>query len=186
MPAELGSSAIILRLLADDKCVPSLVDQGLVQETIDHPRVHPVTLGHTRLEVAGDVLNMALASRVKSRAEAAGPVLALSKELDHLFGVGTRLAAVALLVVLVERVGTPEASVATRLGAGVLAPALVELVLVALPVVLALEARLTRGTPVNVGLSGGADWSTNGAKWSANRVGWRERERRLRSGAVGG
>lgn len=96
---------------------------------------------------------------------------------------GARLAAVALLVVLVERIGTPEATVAARLGARVLAPALVKLILVALPVVLALEARLARGAPVNVSLAGGTDWWAEGTSDGGSR---RERKRRLTSAGRGG
>lgn len=123
---------------------------------------------------------MALAGRVEGGAEAARPVLALSEELDHLFGVRASLASVALLVMLVERVGSPEAAVTSRFGTRILAPALVKLILVALPVVLALEAGLTRGAPINVGLTSCADRGTHGAE-SVQGAGRGNRERRLRS-----
>lgn len=125
-----------------------------MQQAVDDARVHPVSLAQARLEMPGHMLNVTLAGRMQGRAEAAGPVLALAEESNHLFGVGTGLAAVALLVMLVERVGAPETAVAAGLGAGILSPALVELVFVTLPVVLALETRLTRGAPVDVCLVG--------------------------------
>ena len=142
VPAELGSPAGVLGLLADHQGIPGFVDERLMEQTVDDPRMHPVALGEAGLEVSGHVLDVALAGRVERRAEAAGPVLAFAEKLDHLVGMGAGLAAVALLVVLVERVGAPETAVAARLGARVLPPSLVELVLVALPVVLALEASL--------------------------------------------
>lgn len=180
VPAELRSTAVVLGLLAHNESIPGLMDERLVEEAIHDSRVHPVTLGHARLEMTSDVLNMALASRVKRRTEATSPVLALAEELDDLLGVGACLATMALLVMLVKRVGTPEAAVATRLRAGVLAPALVKLILVALPVVLALEASFARGAPVNVGLSGGADGRAKRAGDGSRR---REGKRRLGSGA---
>lgn len=89
----------------------------------------------------GNVLDMTLACWVQSGTESTGPVLAFAQELDHLLGVGTSGAAVALLMMLVERVGTPEATVAARFRTWVLSPSLMELVFVSLPIVLALEAR---------------------------------------------
>lgn len=71
------------------------------------------------------------------------------------------LTTVTLLVVLVERVGTPKTTVATWLGAGVLSPPLVKFILVALPIVLSFEARLTGGAPVNVLLVGGCRGGSN-------------------------
>lgn len=158
-----------------------------MKKTIYNTRVHPVTLCHARLEMASNVLYVTLTSRVQSRAEATGPVLAFSEKLDHLFGVGARLAAMALLVMLVERVGTPETTVTPRLGTRVLAPALMKLVLVTLPVILALEARLTRGAPVNVGLSSSTDRGTQRAQRPRDGVRRRQGERCLRSrnGRVG-
>lgn len=102
VPAELRSTTVVLGLLAHNQSIPGLVYERLVEEAIHDSRVHPVTLGHARLEMTSDVLNMALASRVEGRTEATSPVLALAKELDHLFGVGASLATMALLVVLVE------------------------------------------------------------------------------------
>lgn len=125
-----------------------------MQQAVDDARVHPVSLAQARLEMPGHMLDVTLTGRMKGRAETTGPVLALAQEPDDLFGVRTRLAAVALLVMLVERVGAPEAAVAAGLGAGILPPTLVELVFVTLPVVLALETRLTRGAPVDVCLVG--------------------------------
>lgn len=125
-----------------------------MQQTVDDARVHPVGLAQTRLEMPGHMLNVTLACRMQGRAEATGPVLTLAEESNHLFSVGTCLAAVALFVVLVERVGAPEAAVAARLGAGIFPPTLVELVFVTLPVVLALETCFTRGAPVDVCLIG--------------------------------
>lgn len=142
VPTELGTASAKFSLFSRHKSIPSPVDEWLMQETVDDPRVHPLGLAQARLEVPGHMFNVSLARRVKGRAEATSPVLALAEELDHLFCVGTRLAAVALLVVLVERVGAPETAVAAWLGAGILSPTLVELILVTLPVILSLEAGL--------------------------------------------
>ena len=81
-------------------------------------------------------------------------------------------AAVALLVVLIEGVRTPEAAIATWLGTRILPPTLVELVFVALPVVLELEARLTGSTPVDVSLASGSCLSSvnqGSASWRRRR-----------------
>lgn len=154
MPTELRTPSTKLSLLARHHGVPGIVDERLVQQAVDDARVHPVSLAQARLEMPGDMLNVTLSCGMQGRAEATGPILALAQESDDLFSVGTRLAAVALLVMLIERVGAPEAAVAARLGAGILPPALVELVFVTLPVVLALETCLTRGAPVDVRLVG--------------------------------
>lgn len=66
MPTELGSSTVVLGLFADDKCVPSFMDERLMKETIDDPRVHPVALGHARFEMTRDMFDVSLASGMKS------------------------------------------------------------------------------------------------------------------------
>jgi len=66
----------------------------------------------------------------------------------------TRLAAVRGLVVLIESVCSPEAPVAARLGARVLLPTLMELLLVTLPVILSLEPCLAGSAPVEVETTG--------------------------------
>lgn len=142
MPTELRTTSAKFSLLGRHESIPGPVDERLMQEAVDDPRVHPLSLAQARLEMPGHVLDVSLARRVKGRAETTGPVLALAEELDHLFCVGTRLAAVALLVVLVERVGAPETAVAAWLRAGILSPTLVELVLVTLPIIFSLEAGL--------------------------------------------
>ena len=98
----------------------------------------------------GDMLNVSLSSRVKGRAESTGPVLAFAQVFDHLLRMGTRLATVALFVMLVERIRTPKTSVAAWLGTRVLAPPLMEFIFVSLPIILSLEASFTRGTPVDI------------------------------------
>lgn len=150
VPGKLRPAAVVLALLAVDEGVPCLTYEGLMEEAVDDPRVHPVPLGHAGLEVASDVLDVALAGRVQGGAEPTGPILAFSQELDHLFGMGARFATVALLVMLVERIGPPEAAVATGFRTRILPPALVKLVFVALPVIFPLEAGLARRAPVNV------------------------------------
>lgn len=150
VPTELGSSAVDGCVLFVDHVLPGGVNQRLVKKAIDDAGVHPVILAEARLEMAGDVLDMALAGRVEGGAEATGPVFAFSEKLDHLFGVGASLASMALLVVLIKGIGAPEAAVAAGFGAGVLSPALVKLVFVSLPVVLALKAGFTGCTPVDV------------------------------------
>lgn len=104
--------------------------------------MHPIAFRQARLEMACNVLNVALAGRVQSRTETTGPVLALTQEFDHLLGMGTRRATMTLLVMLVEGVRSPETSIAARLGARIFPPSLMELVFVAFPIILALEARL--------------------------------------------
>jgi hypothetical protein len=178
VPTELRPSSVVLGLLANDKRVPSLVDQRLVQKTINNTRVHPVAFGHARLKVAGNMFDMALASWMKSRAEATSPVLTFSEEFDYFLSVGTSLAAMTLLVMLIERVGSPKTAVTSRLGTRVLAPALVKLVLVALPVVLALKARFTGGAPIDVCLASCTYRGTHRAK-TVHGTGRGNRKRRL-------
>lgn len=146
--------------------------------------MHPVALGHARFKMACDVLDVTLTSRVQRRAEATSPVLTLAQKLDHLLGMWARLATVALLVVLVERVRTPEAAVAARFRAWVFSPTLVELVFVALPIVFPLKAGLARCAPVNVLLGGGGGSGGNGGTVDERGAGrwcvWRRhRERGL-------
>lgn len=102
VPTELGTASAKFSLLSRHKSIPGPVDEWLMQETVDDPRVHPLGLAQARLEMSGHMFNVSLARRMKGRAETTGPILALAEKLDHLFCVGTRLAAVALLVVLVE------------------------------------------------------------------------------------
>lgn len=189
VPTKLRSSALAFRLLAGDQGVPCFVDERLTQKPVDHAGMHPLALGQARLEVSGNVLDVTLAGRVQGRAEAASPVLALAKKLDHLFGVWAGFASVALFVVLIKRIGTPEAAVAAGFRARVLPPTLVELVLVPLPVVLALEARLARCAPVNVGLVGGLKcaWiaTTHETGAGGRRVGRKHWQRCLTPGAGG-
>lgn len=171
VPAELRPSTIVFGLLADDKRIPCLVNERLVQQAVDDSRVHPVTLGHARLKMTSNMLDVTLTGGVQGRAETTRPVLALTQELDNLLGVRTSLAAVALLMVLVERIGTPEATVTSRLRAGILPPALVELIFMSFPVVLSLEARFARGTPIDVGLASGTIGTTEGTGRRSRRGG---------------
>lgn len=156
-----------------------------MEETVDNTRVHPVILGQAGFKVSSNVLHMAFASWVKGRAEATRPKLALAEKLDHFFGMRAGGAVMALLVVLVERVGAPEAAVASWFRARVLSPALVKLVFVAFPIVLALKARVTRCAPVNIGLAGGRGARQLGAVADDARSTTRRRirKRSLRSGA---
>ena len=148
VPAEMRRAAGELGLLAGEEVLPGLVDERLVEEAVDDARVHPLGLCLARLKVAGDVLDVALARGVQGRAEAAGPVLSLAEVAHYFFRVRARLAAVRLFVVLVEGVGAPKGPVAAWLRARVLLPALVEFVLVALPVVLSLKGRVARRAAV--------------------------------------
>lgn len=112
--------------------------------------MHPVVLGQARLKVPGNVFDVTFACRVEGRAEATSPILALPEKLDNLFRVWASLASMALLMMLVKGIGAPKAAVAAGFGARILSPALVELILVSLPVIFSLEARLARRAPVNV------------------------------------
>lgn len=150
VPAELWPSARELGLLALDEILPRLVNMRLVQKAVNDPGVHPLSLGQARLKMARDMFNVALTGGMQCRAESTGPVLAFAQVLDDFLGVRARLATVALFVMLVEGVGPPEASVAARFRARVLSPALMELIFVPFPVILALEASLTRRTPIYV------------------------------------
>ena len=146
VPAERGLVAVELALLAHQELAPGLEDGGLVQQAVDDVGVHPVVLGAAGFEVLGDMLVVLLQLAVHSGAEAATPSPPLHHVLDDGVRVRARLAAVGRLVVLVEGVGAPEALVAV--GARVLAPALVELLLVPFPVELALERLVARRAPV--------------------------------------
>ena len=98
------STAHVVGLLAVDESIPGFMDERLVQKAINDTRMHPVSFGQSGLEMAGNMLNMALACGMKCRAEATCPVLALAEELDDLLGMRASRAAVALLVMLVEGV----------------------------------------------------------------------------------
>lgn len=139
VPTELGPSTKA-GLLAGDEILPSGMDERLVEQAIDYSRVHPVVLSEAGLKMASNVLDVAFTGRMQGRAETTSPKLALAQKLDHLFGVRTCRATVTLLVMLIERVGAPKAAIAARLRAGVFPPALVKLVLMSLPIILALEA----------------------------------------------
>ena len=65
MPTELRSASHVIRLFAIDKRIPSFVDERLMEKTVHDARVHPVTFGQTRLEMARNVFDMAFASRMK-------------------------------------------------------------------------------------------------------------------------
>lgn len=149
VPTELGSSTKA-RLLAGDEILPSGVDERLVEQAVDYSRVHPVVLGEAGFKMTSNVLDVTFAGWMQGRAETTSPKLALAQELDHLFGVGTCRATMALLVMLVERVGAPKAAIAARFRARVFPPALVKLVLMSLPIILALEARVARCAPVYI------------------------------------
>lgn len=89
----------------------------------------------------------------KRAAESARPPRPPLRVPHHLLGVRARRAPVGVLVVLVEGVGAPEDAVAVR--ARIALVALVELVLVPLPVELALETDITKSAPVRaLGLGG--------------------------------
>lgn len=110
----------------------------------------PVRLRLSRLEMPRDVFDVPFPRRVKRSAEAARPVLPLPQIFHNLFRVRAGLAAVGRLVVLVERVGAPETPVAPRFRARILLPPLVELLLVALPIVLPLEPGFAGRAPVEI------------------------------------
>ncbi len=85
----------------------------------------------------------------EKRREANIPRLLSLRILDHTLCMRTCGAAVGVLVVLIEGVGTPKDAVAV--GTGVALVALVELVLVPLPVELALKGDVAKGAPVGAG-----------------------------------
>lgn len=152
-----------------------------MEQAVYNTRVHPLAFGHARFEMTCHMLNVSFPGRMQGGAEATGPVFALAQEFDDLLGVRAGGAAVALLVVLIERVASPEAPIAAGFGARVLPPALVEFVLVALPVILALEACLARRTPVDVLLVDGSAHGRSAEKRRTCRRGhlWWKRERSL-------
>ncbi len=135
--------------------LPSVMHGRLVQQAVDGVGMAPVGLGATGLVVLGDVVEVAIAGGQEGGAEAAGPGGLALGELDDAVGVGAGGAAVGLAVVLVERVGAPEDTIAAR--TGVLLVPFVELVLVALPVEFALELGVAEAAPVGARRRGHPD-----------------------------
>ena len=107
--------------------------------------MQPVGLGAARIEVNGDVINVLLELPVQRSTEPAAPCLSLLRVPHHTFGMRACLAPVGALVVLIKRVGSPEALVAV--GTRVFSPSLVKLLQVPLPVELSLECLIARGAP---------------------------------------
>lgn len=143
IPAELCLSPCEVALLLSQNILPSFVDERLVKQPINDSRMGPVRLRLACFEVPSNVLHVSFPGRMEGSTEAASPVLPLPEILDNLLGMGACLAPMRRLVMLVESIGSPEATVATRLGARILLPSLVEFFFVPLPVVLSLESRFT-------------------------------------------
>ena len=118
--------------------------------------------------VAGDMVEVAIAAGEEASAEAARPGLLALRVLDDALGVRTCRAAVCVLVVLVERVGSPEDAIAVR--AWVALVPLVELVLVPLPVELALERDVTKCAPISTLRFRGAPIAAFGGRCRALRL----------------
>lgn len=86
------------------------------------------------------VVNVLLELPVQRGAEPASPCLPLLRILDDRLGVRTCLAPVGALVMLVERIGSPEALVTVR--TRIFPPPLVEFLQVPLPIEFPLECLL--------------------------------------------
>lgn len=140
-PAEHGLVPVELVLLPAHELSPGLEHSWLVQQAVDDVRVHPILFLCTGFEVCGDVFVVLLKLGVHGGAEAASPSPSLPHVLDHAVRVRTRPAAMGRLVVLVESIGAPKALV--TVGARVLPPSLVKLLLVPLPIEFALECLVT-------------------------------------------
>lgn len=106
-----------------------------------------VRLRHAGLEVLGDVVEEAIPRGKEGGADAASPGALPLGVYDDIVGVRTCGAVVCGFVVLVERVGAPEDAVAS--GTRVPPVPLVELFLVALPVILAREGGFAGGAPIS-------------------------------------
>lgn len=132
-------------MFARDQRLPGLYDPVLVKEPVDDVRMRPVLFRHTALKVCRHVVDMSLELAVQRRAEPAAVCPPLPHRPHDHFGMWACLTAMGRLVVLVEGIGAPEALVTAI--ARVFARAVVELLLVPLPVELALERLITRRAP---------------------------------------
>lgn len=98
------------------------------------------------LIMAGDMVEIPIAAGKKTSAKSAGPCCFALCVAHHPIRVRACRAAVGVLVVLIERIGSPEDPIAV--GTRIALISLVELVLVSFPVKLALESNVTKGAPV--------------------------------------
>lgn len=130
-----------------EELLPGLVDVGLVQQAVDDERVVPVRLVAAVFIVTSNMIKVAVSAGEKPPAKPTRPCLLPSGVLDNSVGVGTGGATMGVLVVLIEGVGSPEDAV--TVGTGITLVALMELVLVSLPVKLALESNITKSAPVS-------------------------------------
>ena len=108
-----------------------------MEQAVNDVGVQPVGLGAARVEVNSDVVNVLLKLPMQRGAESAAPCFPLLCVSHYRFSVGTSLAPMSALVVLIKCVGSPEALV--TIGTRVLPPSLVKLLQVPLPVELPFE-----------------------------------------------
>lgn len=109
----------------------------------------PMGLGPTCFVVETDVVDIPVHGREKRGAETTSPSTLLPRVLDDFVGMGARFAIVTCLVMLVERVCSPEHAVAVW--ARVLLVPLMELVFMPFPVEFPLELSVTGCAPVSPG-----------------------------------
>lgn len=122
--------------------------------------MRPILLRHTALEMCRHVVDVSLELAVQCRAEAATISPSLSHRPHHHLRVWACLTTMSGFVVLIERVGTPKTLVAAV--TGVFARAVVEFLLVSLPIELALEG-LIAGSAPELGLARGVRHGGDGA-----------------------
>ena len=113
------------------------MNRVLMEQAVNDVGVQPVGLGAARVKVNSDMVNVLLKLPVQRGAESATPCFPLLRVSDYRFSVGTSLAPMSALVVLIKCVGSPEALV--TIGTRVLPPSLMKLLQVPLPVELPFE-----------------------------------------------
>lgn len=96
--------------------------------------------------MSGYVIEIAVSTCKEASAKATSPCLLSSRILDNTVGMWASGAAVRVFMMLIERVGAPENAVAVRTRVALVA--LVEFILVSLPVKLTLEGDVAKGAPV--------------------------------------
>ena len=122
-------------------------DIRLMQKAVNNERVVPMRLGASILVMTGDVIEVAVATGKEASTKPTRPGLFAACVLNDAVGMRTCGAAMCILVVLVEGVGTPKDAIAV--GARIALVAFMEFVLVSLPVKFALKSNIAKCAPVS-------------------------------------